>query len=242
MTNLPIRGRRPYSVSPSDHADLPFRVRLARSEADLARVLALRSAAYSRHVAGMAQAFLQAEEDDSREDALIFMAEHKETGEVIGSLRLIRNRIAPLRVEDETTLPPMFRGKHLAEARRLTVAAGEQGRVVSPALSKVLYETCFALGVDHLLITARTPVDRFYRMMRFEDALGGQVLQLPDVGNIPHRLLYLPIQDADAIWRESHCPLYPFMARTVHPDIMVCAEDVPLMHNPFFAATALATS
>jgi len=203
-------------------------------------VIALRATAYSRHVAGVANSLSRAEEDDFRDDALIFMAEDKATGEVIGSLRLIRNRIGPLRIESETPLPHLFRGKHLAEARRLTIVGGAQGRAVSPALSKVLYETCFALGVDHLLITARAPVDRLYRLMRFEDALDGQLLQLPDVGHIPHRLLYLPIQQADAIWRQSQCPLYPFMAQTLHPDILVRADDLAPLRNPLAAASALA--
>jgi hypothetical protein len=49
--------------------------------------------------------------------------------------------------------------------------------------------------------------------------LGGQKLALSNTLNLPHGLYYLPVREADALWRNAGCPLYPFMALTRHPDI-----------------------
>lgn len=236
MTASSLTHDRPYSVLPQQTHTLPFKVRLAKVPADLARVLALRAQAYGRHVPELADSLGRAEPDDLRADTLLLLAESKEDGSLLGSMRLINNLHQPLKIEQETTLPAKFWGRRLVEARRLTVLPGTQGRMVSTALSKAMYEICFFSAMDEVLITARHPVDKMYRTMQFEDALGGQKLCLSDVSNLPHGLYCLPVRDADARWRKAECPLYPFMAQTRHPDIEI---DYDVVHRRFSCLLAV---
>jgi hypothetical protein len=227
MRDQVFAGTRPYSREPIQTEFLPFRIRLAVDSEDLAHAVALRSDAYGRHVPALKEAFCVPEEEDHHADAILLLAESKLDGSVLGSLRLLTNTFRPLGIEREVTLPARFQGSRLLEARRLTVRNGSQGRMVTTALSKALYEICHALEIDYVLITARRPVDLMYRAMQFDNALGeGKSIRLSDVSNLPHGLYYLPIQDADRLWRNAQCPMYSFMALTEHPDIQIDYEEI----------------
>jgi hypothetical protein len=230
MTVTPALPDRPYSQNPLSTEALPFRVRLAEGPGDLARALHLRGEAYGRHVPALAQRLQHAESDDLRPDALLLIAESHETRQLLGSVRLIHNLHGRLKVEDEAPLPARFLGKRLVEARRLTVRPGIEGRMVTPALIKAAYEICFHSRIDEALITARAPVDKMYRMMQFDDVLGGARLSLPDVGSLPHGLFSLGIREAEGRWIRARCPLYGFMALTHHPDIRI---DYDIVHHRF---------
>jgi hypothetical protein len=205
---------------------LPFRVRVARGEADLMRAVAVRTQAYGRHVPGMEAVLKTPEPDDYRHDAILLLAESKEDGQVLGSMRLITNARQPLHLEQDLPLPAKFHGRKLLEAWRLTVRNCAQARMVSAALYKSLYEVSFHGGIDYVLVVARHPVDRIYKSMQFKEALGGQKLPLSNTLNLPHGLYYLPVREADALWRNTPCPLYPFMALTRHPDINIDHAEV----------------
>lgn len=221
MTDPSVTTGRPYSVHPERTQSLPFRIRLASSEADLLRAVAVRTQAYGRHVPGMEEVLREPEADDHRDDAVLLLAESKDDNQILGSMRLITNLQHPLHLEEELDIPPEFQGCKLLEAWRLTVRNCPQARMVSAALYKSLYEVSYHAGIDHVLVVARQPVDRIYRSMQFKEALGGQKLALSNTLNLPHGLYYLPIREADALWRHAECPLYPFMALTSHPDIEI---------------------
>lgn len=226
MTNPPISGRRPYSIAPLKTEALPFRIRLARNQRDLRGIVAVRSAAYGRHVPGMEKILAQPEDDDARADAALVLAECKSTGSVLGSMRLITNVVHPLHIETEIQLPEEFKGKKLMEAWRLTVRPGPEGRMVTAALYKILYEVAYLSDVDHVLVVARRPVDRLYQAMQFKEALPGQKIALSNTLGLPHSLYHLPVKDADRLWRQAECALYPFMATVIHPDIEVNHHEV----------------
>ncbi len=228
---------RPYSVHAETTQLLPFRVRLACDEADLLKAVAVRAMAYGRRVPGMDDMLSAPEPDDRRSDAVLLMAESKLDGQVLGSMRLITNIHQPLHMEHELTLPSQFHGQVLLEAGRLTVRSTEEARMVSSALYKALYELSFHAGIDTVLVTARSPVDRLYRAMQFKDAFQGRKIALPSVLNLPHGLYYLPVRDADNLWRAAECPMYPFMAQTHHPDIEI---DHDVVHARFHDAGAAA--
>lgn len=105
--------------------------------------------------------------------------------------------------------------------------------MVASALYKSLYEVSFFSGIDYVLVVARHPVDRLYKAMQFKDALDGQKLALSNTLNLPHGLYYLPVREADALWRAAQCPMYPFMALTRHPDIEI---DHDVVHRRFHQA------
>jgi N-acyl-L-homoserine lactone synthetase len=226
MTDLDVQHGRPYSVHAQCEQALPFRVRLAKNEIDLRQAVAVRIQAYGRHVPGMDAVLKEPEPDDFRDDAALLIAESKETGQVLGSMRLLTNATQALHLEHEVELPAMFHGKRLLEAWRLTVRNCEEGRLVAAALYKSLYEISFHAGIDHILVVARKPVDRLYKAMQFKDGLQGRKLALSNTLNLPHGLFYLPVREADTLWREAECPLYPFMALTSHPDIEIDHEEI----------------
>lgn len=227
MRDRKLENPRPYSLKPIRTEFLPFRVRLANGAVDLTRIVALRSEAYGRHVPSLKSSLSAPESDDLHPDSILLLAESKLDNRVLGSLRLLTNIYRPLGIEKEVALPDRFQGCRLMEARRLTVRNGGQGRMVSTALSKALYEICYALQVTYVLITARRPVDLMYRAMQFENVLGeGETIPLSDVSDLPHGLYSLSIEDADTLWRKAQCPLYSFMALTDHPDIQINYEEI----------------
>ena len=225
-----IPRRRLYGVQAQHEQQLPFRIRLVQSETDLKRAVAVRMQAYARCVPGMATVLQEPEPEDYRDDAVLLMAESKTDGQILGSMRLITNVQQALHFGLGTPLPALFYQRRLLAAGRLTVCHSEQSRLVASALYKSLYEISFHARMDHVLVTARHPVDRLYKAMQFKDALNGQKLAQSHTLNLPHGLYYLPVREADTLWRTAQCPLYPFMALTHHPDIEI---DHALVHRRF---------
>lgn len=219
MTHPEKRSGRPYSREAKRVASLPFSIDIATSTKDLEDVLRCRSEAYGRHIPELAKALSTAEPIDLRPDCVLLVARSKSSGLVVGSMRLNCNLVFPLQLEDSLSLPDELRNACLLEARRLTIASGPEGQMVAPALIKAAYEYSFRFGIDHAIVTARRPVDRMYRLMQFSDLLNGQTVPLSDAANLPHSVFIMPIVEADARWRQAHCPMYEFMAETVHPDI-----------------------
>ncbi|WP_298010591.1 hypothetical protein [uncultured Aquabacterium sp.] len=216
----PPHGR-PYSMPPLCTERLPFRVRLARDERDLARIAALRVATYGKHVPSMVPAISAPEPEDRRPDTLLLMAESRASGELLGAARMIHNGFQPLKIEQDFDLRSRFQHRFVAEAGRLTVVGRTESRMAALALVKAMYEICAHSQVDDAVITARSPMDRVYLAMRFDDLLHGNKKPFPPVGHLPHGVYLMPILEADARWRESACPMYPFMALTLHPDIEI---------------------
>ncbi len=221
MTDPDLIHGRSDGELPAQTQALPFRVRIASSEEDIYRAVAVRTQAYGRHVPGMELVLKDPEPDDYREDAVLLIAESKDDGQVLGSLRAITNARQPLHLEHEIELPVLFRGHHLLEAWRLTVLNSEPARLVAPALYKSLFELSVRSGIDYVLVAARPPVDRIYRSMQFKDALDGKKMALSNTLNMPHGLYYIPVREAGTLWRDAKWPLYPFMALTRHPDIEI---------------------
>ena len=164
------------------------------------------------------------EPEDLRDDVLILMAESKESGEVVGALRLQTNLNHPLRFETELALPERFRGKHLLEAGRMTVRNGPEGRMVLPALVKAAFEISHRVGIDFSLLIGRSPIDRMYHAMQFQDVFDGEKVVTSAQPGVPVTLFYMDITQADTRWIAAACPLYGFMAQTLHPDIDIDFE------------------
>jgi hypothetical protein len=215
---------RPYSVPVETTEALPFRVRLVEGPQDLQRAVEIRSSAYSRHVPIVGQALRVAEADDHRSDVLLLIAERKADKRVLGSVRMQPNLSQPLRIEGETSLPPITHGRRLMEFMRLGVENGIAGRLVTTALVKAGYEVCHACGIEFVLVAGRVSVAKMYRAMCFDDVLEGGTVPLSYADDLPHQIFCMPIDDADRRWREAEHGLYGFMARTEHPDIRIDYE------------------
>jgi hypothetical protein len=217
----------PFAVQPPAQAVaqeyLPFTVRVVDTEAALHKAVQIRHAAYARHIAPHLALALQAPEAlDRVPGAVVLLAESKVDGSPLGTMRIQTNRHGPLTLEQSVELPQWMQGLGLAEASRLGITQEKVGRMVKTVLFKAFYLYCLHNGIAHMVITARSPVDRMYDRLLFQDVYPGMgYVPLEHVFNLPHRIMQLDVQRAQAMWQDAGHPLLGFMCDTEHPDLMV---------------------
>lgn len=200
---------------------LAFRVRLVCSEAQLLRVQALRQTAYGRHLPEQAAAFGNADPQDRTPGTVIFYAEDKASGQVVGSARIQSNRHAPLQIEGSIELPAEQRGRLLAEITRLCVLPGYDHKV-RLALVKASHLFCIAMQIGGVVAGSRRSLARMYESLGFADLYGDErMCALRHAGGLPHRVLFRDTVTSEAMARERRHPDYDFVFRDFHPDIEV---------------------
>jgi len=205
---------------------LPFTIRVARSERQILEAVEIRHAAYARHVPALAARLRQPEPLDRDDGAAVLLAEAKLDGAPLGTMRIETNRRRPLAIEQSVALPTALRRCSLAEATRLGVCAARIGRVVKTMLFKAFYQYCRRAGIDWMVIGARSPLDRQYEALMFEDVFPGRgFVPLAHAANLPHRVLMFELETAEARWRQAGHPLHALFCRTHHPDIDVRGEE-----------------
>ena len=187
---------------------------------DLAKAVDTRHTAYARHVAALAAKLKQAEPEDSSDGIVILLAESKVDGSALGTMRIHANHAAPLPIEQSIQLPDQFRSLRLVEATRLGVASGKQGLMVKMALFKAFYLYCKTSDVDAMVIAGRSPLDRMYQRLMFEDVYPGLgFIELAHANNLPHRIQSLNLHTVEARWAQANHPMFDFFIRTHHPDV-----------------------
>lgn len=203
--------------------ELPFRVRVVRTERQLQKAIKVRADAYARHTPAFADTLRSVEEDDKSPSSLIFLCESKITGDAVGTLRIHTNFDAPTYLERVLELPEFLRSTGIAYVTRLAVVNGTNGTFVKLAMFKALHRYCFATQISWLLAVARQPVDRDLTRLGFKDLLepGDKLYRPEDFGNVDVRPLCFSVLKAEHNWRLARHPLYDFMALKTHPDIEV---------------------
>lgn len=217
-----------HQVSPQTRMTeerLPFTVRVVRSEDALHKAVAIRQAAYARHMPELAERLKAPEPNDHDEGSVVLLAESKLDGSPVGTMRIQTNRFNDLSIEQGVELPAWLRTKRLAEATRLGIDLGRTGRVVKTALFKALYLYCIEAHIEWIVVGARSPLDRMYDALLFQDLFPGQYIPMRHFNNIPHRVLAFDIPGAKALWEEAGHPLLGFMCHVHHPDIDVDDGD-----------------
>lgn len=206
---------------------LPFTIRIATSDADIRKAVAIRHAAYERHVPDFANQLKQPEPADYAPSTTLFLAESKFDGSPIGSMRIQSNEGRPLSVEQSVELPDWLQGCYLVEATRLGVTQRDRGSLVKTLLFKAVLAHCRNVGIEWIVITARSPLDRMYETFTFEDILpeAGYV-PMKHVGNIPHRVMAIHVATVEPKWRNVAHPLHTLFFRTEHPDINIGGAPV----------------
>jgi hypothetical protein len=201
---------------------LPFTVRRVECEDSLKKAIAIRHAAYARHVPEFARSLALPEACDHEDDTVVLLAESKLDGTPIGTARIQTNAYRSLHVEESIELPDWLQGRRLAEVTRLGVAEGRIGHVVKVALMKAFFQYWEQSGTEYAIATGRAPIDRQYEQLMFSDVFEpGQMIPLRHVGNMPHRVMAFEIATAEARWSAARHPLLKFVRQTNHPDIQI---------------------
>lgn len=212
---------------------LPFRVRVVRTDDQLRKAVALRASSYGRHVPELGATLSRPEDVDRSDRSIIFLAESKEDGSPVGTLRLQSNLSSPLSIERSIKLPDRFQNRPLAGVTRLAVKEGASGKHVRLVLFKTLYRFCFATQIEWILIGARPPLDIQYRMIGFDDVFEDKrMVPFVTAENLPHRVLAFDVLGAERRWHKNNHRLYQFMAHDYHPDIEVFSSVSGMWSRP----------
>lgn len=232
MEQFPARARIPRPAGEGASAPLsprarnverlPFTIRRVASEADLLKAVAVRHAAYARHLPEFAKSLAAPEACDYDSDCVILLAESKLDGSAMGSTRIQTNVQQALHVEDSVELPLWLMTRRLAEVTRLGIGEGRVGRLVKLALIKACFDYCEQQQIEYAVVTGRAPIDRQYEQLLFSDVFPGKgLVPLRHVGNLPHRVMAFEIESGEARWALANHPLLGFFRHTRHPDIDV---------------------
>lgn len=216
---------------------LPVTIRVAATEADLHKVLAVRAEAGGDP--GPAPASTTPETWDQRPNATLLLAESRGEGQALGSLRILASERGRLMVEDRIDLPPSLKSRSLAEASRLAVKAGRNATLVRLMLWKAFHRYCLAAQVDTMLIAVREPADRQYEWLGFHDTLHASGrFSLDGRGIATHRLMTLGVFEAHQRSLRVGHPLHDFFFVERHPEIDLLAAVGASRSVRFAAAPA----
>lgn len=210
---------------------LPFTVRVVREESELRKAVAIRHAAYARHVPDLAERLREPEDVDREDGVVVLLAESKLDGTPLGSARIQTNRLRALAVEQSVELPEHLQGLKLAEVTRLGIVGGSVGRLVKTVLIKAAFQYCERHGIDWAIAAGRTPIDRHYEQLLFQDLFPARgFIPLQHAGNLPHRVMAFEIATGPMRWSAAQHPLLDFFCHTRHPDIDVGpGRDEPIL-------------
>jgi len=204
---------------------LPFTIRVVRGDDALQKAVAIRQAAYARHVPAFAAKLGAPEPNDHDRGSVVLLAESRMDGSPVGTMRIQTNRFRDLAIAQSVELPGWLKNRSMAEATRLAVALGRVGRVVKTTMFKSFFLYCREANIEWMVIAARPPLDRQYEALMFEDLFPGQFIPMRHGNNIPHRVLAFDVRNAEARWNEAGHPLLDFMCHTSHPDIDLSDAD-----------------
>jgi len=200
---------------------LPFTIRTVSTNEELRKAVEIRARAYGRHVPALGEQLRKPETLDTSPGCVVFLAESKLDGEPIGTMRVQTNLHDALPLEHSVRLPDWLQNRRLAQASRLGVQIGRVGSAVKIALFKAYYLYCREASIDWAVIAARSPLDRMYEALRFQDVFPGELVRLPLAGNLPHRIMAVEVDALERQWSAASHPLHEFFFGTEHADIDV---------------------
>ena len=245
-TNTQLQRIRTRALTPPQNSVtiseelLPFTIKIVRTQTELNQAVKIRHAAYGRHLPEFAETLKRPEAADFEKGIVVLVAESKLDGTPVGTMRIQTNAYKPLCLEQSIDLPDWLKVLPMAEATRLGVTNEVGGRLVTTALFKAYYMYCKQIGVEWMVIAGRSPIDRQYQRMLFDDVFPGRgFIPLAHASNLPHRVMSSCVKTAEARWTEANHPLFDFAFRTHHPDIMLNVPSKPLsmpMEMPLMAA------
>jgi hypothetical protein len=205
---------------------LPFTVRLVQDGQDLRKAVEIRQSAYARHMPTVAETLKEPEAVDHEDGVAVLLAESKMDGSPLGTARIQTNQFKPLAIEKSVVLPDWLKGKSLAHVSRLGIVQGHAGRLVKLMLFKGLFNYWQKHHIEWAVVAARTPLDRMYQQLLFQDVFPGQgFTPLAHMNNVPHRMMAFEVKTALQRWKRAAHPLTNFIFFTDHPDLDVSADS-----------------
>lgn len=201
--------------------ELPFKVSIVRTAEKLQQVCDLRAVAYSVRNSTFGALLVKPEPSDLEPGNVVLIAECKETGQVLGSMRIHTNLFNPVPMETVIAMPKFMQGQLLAEACRFCIKQGENSSLVRLALFKTSYLYCYSNQIEYFLCVAKKPLNRVYKSMGFKPIDGGDSdiwLPVGYVANIEHSMLVMNIID---LWGDRAHKFYGFFRGTYHPDLVI---------------------
>lgn len=211
----PGRARDPESQSTK------FRVRVARTEAELAACLNLRSEAFRDVSTHLSALLLTPEPEDQEPGGVVLLAQDTITGETVGTIRAVTNWYRPIEFERHLQLPDRFSGVCLAQVSRLCVSTRQTSPAVTWLLLKAVNRYCEALQVRFAVVSGRRALARMYEGFGFFDVFPGHEFLLPSSGDLRVRVMAFDFTDSPRVWRERYPRVYDFMVNRLHREIEV---------------------
>jgi len=213
--------------------ELPFTVKIVRTEDQLAQAVRLREAAYSRHYPADPKRRLVDERADKSSQSLVLIAERKGDGELLGTIRVETGTLEPHPVEELLPDELRFAESTIAYLTRLAIVQGAESQLVKAALIKALHRYCFAVQIDWLIVVAVPPMDRQYLRIGFEDVHpDGALKPLPWNKKIYARVLAMDVTAAERNAKTRNHPLYDFLFRSFCPDIQIFGSLTGVWSRP----------
>jgi hypothetical protein len=201
---------------------LPFVIKMAKDEAEWDAAIRVRQAAYARHLPDLAARLGEREELDFWPDTDVLVALSRLDSGPLGTMRVHMNGQYPLPLEQSVELPSYFRTARLIESTRFAIPGSSSGVVLTNAFFKAFYLYAVHHSADYMVITARKAVDRMYERLMFKDvAPAADYIPMRHVGNVPHRVLFLPVKTLQVVWGQAKHPLYRYFFETDHPGLEV---------------------
>lgn len=215
-------------------SQLPFVVRIVRTEEQLRKVCEVRALAYGQRVPEFGASLREPELFDREPGSVVFMVDDKATGQTIGTLRIHSNAYKPLPVQGVVEVPDSLGSQLLVEVCRFSVRPGFNKTEVSLGLFKALYLYCLATQVKYMVVAAKRPLNGIYLSLGCEPLVGEQEqwVPLPYANHMEHSVLKFSVPRAEQVWYESGHPLYGFMSKTYHPDIQIFSAVSPSWNRP----------
>ena len=208
---------------------LPFTVSIVTTDKEMSEAFHLAEAAYRRHVGELVYATEAPSVSDREDGYAVLLARSKFDDAPVGTMKIQITHGGRLNIEQSVALPSWLAGQSLAGANRLGVSSGGAGRMVKLALFKAYYLYCLQAEIDWMVIAARTPLDKQYADMMFQDVFGDhEFVPLAHAANIPHRVMAFDVAGAAARWGAVRHPLYNFIFATRHSDIRVAQSHLSL--------------
>lgn len=185
-------------------------------------VVSFRFGAYRKHRPVVAEEMRTPEEGDLDPNSVVLYAKDKQSGEIVGSVRIESNFGGRHALADHLHLPEQIDGKPVAYITRLAVAHGPTGRLAKLGLFKAIYQYCLGLQIDYLTAAAPVPLDRQYASLGFSPIYPNARL-FP--GFTDPSILYVPmkfdVKSSYSNWKKQNHPLFQFMMEDYCPDIKV---------------------